>query len=96
MEDKYKVCPRCDGEGLIVNPALSVWTSADIAEDPEGFNDMRAGQYDVPCDLCHGERVVLKDGSQEEAWRERREDARIMAYESMDVETILDGSYYTP
>lgn len=55
---KYEVCPQCEGEGKMVNRAVSVWTAYDRDEDPEGFEDMMNGLYDVPCDMCQGKRVV--------------------------------------
>jgi len=91
---KYEVCPQCEGEGKIVNPAVSVWTRQDIDEDPENFENMRNGMFDVPCDLCHGQRVVTADDM--DSFRERREVAKQMAMEDRDWETISNGSYYTP
>ena len=93
-QQEFEVCPRCRGRKTIVNPATSVWTRDDIDRDPEAFEDMMAGAYDVICDMCHGERVVNKKDI--EAYRERREDARMQARESGDVEAMLNGNFYAP
>lgn len=68
---KYHVCPTCEGEGTIVNRAVSVWTESDRAEDPEGFQDMLQGRYDVTCDQCGGKRVVTQQEDAEYAERRR-------------------------
>lgn len=77
---KYEVCPRCEGEGKIVHPGLSVWTESDRWEDPEGFEDMMSGRYDVTCPECHGLRVVTEN--QEEEYEERRRDEHTRLAES--------------
>ena len=69
---KYEVCPQCEGEGKMVNRAVSVWTSSDRDEDPEGFEDMMNGVYDVACDMCRGKRVVSTQDLEDFA--ERRAD----------------------
>ena len=58
MSGKYEVCLRCDGEGKMVNPALSVWTGSDIDDDPEGFDNMINGMYDVVCPECKGKLAL--------------------------------------
>lgn len=80
MTPKYEVCPRCEGEGTIVNPVLSVWTESDRNEDPDGFRDMLSGLYDVPCTECHGKRVVTPED--EADYAERRADHRTYLMES--------------
>ena len=77
---KYRVCPLCRGEGKTVHPAVSVWTGADIAEDPDGFEGMLAGDYDVPCPRCNGLRVVTKES--ERKYAEDRADHFTMLRES--------------
>jgi DnaJ-class molecular chaperone len=72
MSPKYEVCPQCEGEGKMVNRAVSVWTESDRAEDPDGFRDMMDGLYDVPCDMCRGQRVVSQDDREDFA--DRRQD----------------------
>jgi len=54
----YRVCPRCGGSGAMVMRAASVWAAEDRDADPEGFEEMLAGTYDVTCDRCKGRRVV--------------------------------------
>lgn len=58
---KYRVCPECQGEGKIVHRALSVWTAEDRYNDPDGFEDMMRGVYDITCDMCNGLRVVTSE-----------------------------------
>ena len=76
---KYSVCPRCEGEGSTVHPYVSVWTESDRAEDPEGFDDMLRGVYDVPCPECGGKRVVTAED--EADYQEREQDRRTAMYE---------------
>ncbi len=95
---KYIVCPHCEGEGRVTNPSLSVWTGADIDADPEGFSAMLAGDYDVSCPRCKGQRVVLNDPAALAAWdaeaRERLADLRLAAQESGDADLYYNASSY--
>jgi len=77
---KYEVCSNCQGEGKVVNPALSVWTESDRAENPEGFENMMRGDYDQPCGECKGLRVVTQE--QEQEWGQKQEDHRTFLMES--------------
>jgi hypothetical protein len=77
---KYRVCPRCEGEGSVVNPVLSVWTESDRYDDPEGFESMLRGDYDVACPECGGKRVVTEQD--EDDYREREQDRRTRDMES--------------
>lgn len=86
---KWSICPDCDGEGMIVHPALSVWTQEDRYEDPDGFESMMEGDYDVPCIRCSGTGKVTLDT--EEDFHEDLEDAKIRGMESGDPEL-----YYNP
>jgi hypothetical protein len=52
------ICERCRGEGKHVHDAYSVWTDEDRYEDPECFEDMLDGKYDVTCEACHGSGKV--------------------------------------
>lgn len=61
---RFVVCPECEGEGSH-GPGF-VWTQDEVEqEDPEEFAEMQAalrrGQFDVPCEFCHGQRVVTQD-----------------------------------
>ena len=89
MSAQYEVCPKCEGRGTAVNPVLSVWTESDRYDDPEGFERMLAGDYDVICPRCNGLRVVSQES--EEDFRERVEDAHTRAWESGDRESIANG-----
>ena len=88
---KYDVCGRCDGEGVVVNPAIRTWTGSDIAEDPEGFEMMRRGVFDVECPQCHGKRVTTAQDL--EAYNDYVESARTRAMESGDYETLMNRAW---
>lgn len=81
---EWIVCPRCQGEGRIVHPAVSVWTGSDIDDDPDGFEEMMQGSYDMSCILCGGRRVVTQVEIDE--LEQDRGAAREMAMESADWE----------
>lgn len=84
---KWEICERCEGEGTVVHPALSVWTGDDIAEDPDGFADMMAGIHDVRCPECGGTGKVQEPTEEElEERRERDEMKRTQAAENGDWE----------
>lgn len=58
---KFEVCGRCRGHGMHVNPSIdgngitsSEWEEWDDEEREHYFR----GDYDVPCEGCHGARVV--------------------------------------
>lgn len=78
--DAFRVCDTCRGHGKIVNPVLSVWTESDRADDPEGFDEMLAGTYDVTCPECQGLRVVNRARRAE--YRDEESDRRVRLYES--------------
>jgi len=71
-EPEYELCPQCRGSGKMVHRALSVWTQEDRYADPDGFEDMMRGCYDVVCDRCNGLRVVTVESERE--FSERRQD----------------------
>lgn len=56
----WSICSSCQGDGCQVHPALSVWTGSDRDEDPEGYEDMMGGAYDVACAECEGSGKVLE------------------------------------
>lgn len=61
---RARVCPRCDGTGTHVNPAVDGHgISMDEWYGPEWDDDSReaymAGRYDVTCEECGGANVVL-------------------------------------
>ncbi len=60
LPTKKEVCGRCRGEGKHDHPAFSNGiTSSEWAEwDADEREDYRRGVYDVPCEVCHGLRVV--------------------------------------
>jgi hypothetical protein len=58
---KHEVCPRCEGHGSHVNPAIdgNGITESEMYEAGEDFReDYMAGVYDVRCEECKGNRVV--------------------------------------
>ncbi len=54
-------CDRCDGTGAMVNPAIdgNGITSAQFAEDPDFGEAYFRGDYDVICEDCKGEKIIL-------------------------------------
>lgn len=90
-EVKWQICSRCDGEGTVVHPALSVWTESDRYEDPDGFETMMRGGYDVPCAKCKGEGKLLVDPNEEDGYAMALADAKLRGAEMGDPEL-----YYNP
>jgi hypothetical protein len=61
MGTRFAVCPRCEGRGTHVNPAVdgNGLTAEDIDEQgPDFLEDYLGGVYDVQCEECGGQRVV--------------------------------------
>ena len=58
---KYEVCPRCNGTGTHVNPAVdgNGLTQEDLDEDPDFKENYFAGAYDITCEECKGARLIL-------------------------------------
>jgi len=58
---RYEVCGNCNGKGHHVNRAIdgNGLSADDFNEDPDFAEAYFSGVYDVPCDECHGNRVVL-------------------------------------
>ncbi len=56
----YKVCPRCEGKGMIVNPNIDGHgiTDEEFRADPDFERDYFAGMYDIDCPECKRKRVV--------------------------------------
>ncbi len=60
---EYAVCDRCHGEGKHVNPSIdgNGITQSEMEELGDDFRESYfRGDYDVSCDVCHGNRVVLE------------------------------------
>lgn len=56
---RFVVCDRCEGKGVHDNEAFSNGISSeDFNEDPDFRAQYMRGDYDVPCSVCNGERVV--------------------------------------
>ena len=58
---RFAVCPRCEGRGTHVNPAVdgNGLSAEDFDELGDDFrDDYFGGVYDVACSECHGQRVV--------------------------------------
>lgn len=80
---KYEVCPRCEGEGTHVNPAVDGHgiTADEMDELGEDFReDYIAGVYDVACSMCKGKRVVTTEDK--EAYESDLADEALMRAES--------------
>lgn len=57
---KMAVCPLCNGSGEVVNPSIDAHglTREDFDEDPDFEESYFRGDYNQPCGLCHGEKVI--------------------------------------
>lgn len=58
LPTRNALCPRCDGEGKHVNPAVDGWSVSDEHVDEDFIESYFAGHYDVVCEQCHGNKVV--------------------------------------
>lgn len=64
---KNEVCERCEGDGKHVNPAVECEgggiTGSEmaeiLAENPDFMTDYMGGTYDIRCEVCNGEKVIL-------------------------------------
>lgn len=59
---RFIVCPTCEGRGTHVNRNVDGHgiTSDEMDElGPDFFDDYMSGVYDVRCEECHGQRVVV-------------------------------------
>lgn len=88
---KYEVCSRCEGVGRHTNPSIDgngitseEWNGPDW--DDESREAYMSGGYDVLCETCQGERVVLQPDfalipseQQEEIYQQEREEAEYRA-----------------
>ncbi len=81
-EGPFVLCNRCQGKGTVWHSALAVWTEEDRFLDPDGFQDMMDGVYDVPCPQCNGLRVVSTNMRKE--YVERVENQRLADHENGD------------
>jgi len=56
---KTIVCPRCQGTGTHVNPAVDGHgLTADELQDEDFSESYTSGTFDVTCEMCEGERVL--------------------------------------
>lgn len=77
---KFIVCPRCRGEGNVVNPEVdgNGITAEEFDEDPDFRENYFSGVYDVLCPMCRGKRVTTRAEynqylkKEHEDWAERR------------------------
>lgn len=62
LPGKNVVCWRCRGEGRHTNPSVDGHglSRSDFDEDPDFERDYFRGVYDVSCEVCHGEKVVIE------------------------------------
>ena len=67
MTERHK-CPRCDGYGMIANPAFDGMSMQEMYDDM-GYEETdeflteytrRGGMYDIMCPCCKGEKVVAQ------------------------------------
>lgn len=57
---KHELCPRCEGRGSHVNPAIDEngINPQEFIDDPEFEENYFGGLYDVACYECKGLRVI--------------------------------------
>lgn len=55
---KREVCFRCNGEGTHDAWEGDIPSDEIAAEWPEFYEDYKSGVYNVPCNVCHGNKVV--------------------------------------
>ena len=60
-DSRIIICDNCGGQGRhLLNSMRNVaYTSEDIAEDPEFFENMQSGYYDQTCNICEGTGRLL-------------------------------------
>ena len=58
---KRSVCPECDGSGVTLCDGLRgvALSSQEFFEDPDFAERYYGGHYDVKCDHCNGNNVVV-------------------------------------
>ena len=58
---EFAVCPVCHGVGKYVNPSIDSHgiSPEEFDEDPDFREQYMSGTYDVTCESCHGNRVML-------------------------------------
>ena len=79
----FSVCPKCDGEGKILNEAFTeAPLEPELVADPDFMEEMSRGAYNVTCPLCKGKRVVttqqLQADEDDEEWRDEIRRERLM------------------
>ena len=91
LPTRFEVCGLCDGEGKHVNPSIdhNGISASEFHDDPEFAESYFSGVYDIPCNECHGKRVVKAldrnscDPKHLAAYDQEREWDRIAAQERM-------------
>jgi DnaJ-class molecular chaperone len=59
LPGKMIVCPCCNGQGTIVNPAIDYdGLSDEDCQDKEFMDNYMSGTYDITCTECQGRNVV--------------------------------------
>ncbi|EDY2030014.1 hypothetical protein GTB64_004456 [Salmonella enterica] len=59
MKMMWIICPCCEGEGRVDNPAFSNgFTQDELNDDPDFAERYFAGVYDVGCSECEGKGKV--------------------------------------
>ena len=89
---RFEVCPRCDGKGSHVNPAIDEGgiSPEEFADDPDFEEAYFYGRYDVACHECEGLRVVETvdeervTDAQRPAFEAYREHAESLAYRASE------------
>jgi hypothetical protein len=75
----WEICDHCRGEGRS-SAYLGAFTRDELDDDPEFFEDYRAGRYDRTCEECGGSgKVKVVD-------RESADPAALEAYDAQQRE----------
>lgn len=55
-------CEECDGTGAVLRDGLRghAFSSEELFEDPDFAEGYFRGDYDVQCDVCRGEKIVVE------------------------------------
>src|SRR5690554_5225446 len=58
---KRVVCSECDGSGTVLMDGLRghAFSSEELFEDLDFAEGYLSGRYNVPCDVCHGDKVLI-------------------------------------
>jgi len=85
----YEVCYACQGSGTTVAPGIDSHglSAEDFAEDPDFADDYWAGRYDIQCQTCFGQNVLMHIDDSREFTEEQK---AILRLEHAELEAHLE------